>query len=396
MKKLILLFCGFIPWALSAQTEGINFLSDSTLQSALAKAKKANKLLFVDCYTSWCGPCKYMSNTIFPMPTVGAFYNDHFLNWKIDCEKVNKVDVTAFGKYGVKAFPTYLFLDGDGQVVHQALGARPAEQFIEVGKIALDPTQNSSGILKKMLSGDRSLATLNSYYMSDINAPSKYIDEYFATAADSAKLSLPAWQLFNHFMNNIDGTAFHYFLAHKAQYEQKVGKDEVDKKILSLLGYYARPGKEKEYEQIAQIDATLAAKAKMQNDYFKLQMALNRNPGDKEILDKLVATAVQLDNQYKMEIGMLNDLSWTIYLNYKKADDMEALKQAQIWSKRTVDAQPTNHAYNDTYAHILFDLGQKEEAIRLEEAALVKATEEQASDQISFYTKEIKRFKGLQ
>jgi thiol:disulfide interchange protein len=129
MRKIILIFFAAVSVSLSAQNEGIQFLGDSTLQSALAKAKQANKLLFVDCYTSWCGPCKYMAKNIFPLPEVGNFFNQHFLNWKVDCDKINKVDAGIFAKFNIRAWPTYLFLDGDGNIVHMALGSGPASFF---------------------------------------------------------------------------------------------------------------------------------------------------------------------------------------------------------------------------------------------------------------------------
>ena len=59
MKKFVLLF-GCVCFCLSvfAQT---NF-QDISFSEALKKAKEENKMVFVDCYTSWCGPCKYMAD----------------------------------------------------------------------------------------------------------------------------------------------------------------------------------------------------------------------------------------------------------------------------------------------------------------------------------------------
>ena len=68
MKKFVLLFtCMFITVFVFAQT---NF-QELTLAKALEKAKIENKYVFVDCYTSWCGPCKMMavSYTHLTLPT---------------------------------------------------------------------------------------------------------------------------------------------------------------------------------------------------------------------------------------------------------------------------------------------------------------------------------------
>jgi uncharacterized protein YyaL (SSP411 family) len=57
------------------------------------KAKKENKLIFVDAYASWCGPCKLMVKNIFPLKTVGDYYNSHFINAKIDMEKGEGIEL---------------------------------------------------------------------------------------------------------------------------------------------------------------------------------------------------------------------------------------------------------------------------------------------------------------
>lgn len=52
---------------------GIQFFEGS-YAVALAKAKAENKLLFVDIYASWCGPCKRLKATTFRDPEVGAYF----------------------------------------------------------------------------------------------------------------------------------------------------------------------------------------------------------------------------------------------------------------------------------------------------------------------------------
>ena len=88
MKRLISLFCClclFIPTF--AQTT----FQELTLEGALEKAKTGNKYVFVDCYTSWCGPCKLMTENIFPSKTVGDYMNNRFVCVKFDMEKYQKV-----------------------------------------------------------------------------------------------------------------------------------------------------------------------------------------------------------------------------------------------------------------------------------------------------------------
>jgi thiol:disulfide interchange protein len=92
MKKFkIVFFFTIITFGLFAQnktkTTGVLF-ETGTLGQALEKAasgkKNVPKLVFVDCYATWCGPCMYMTNTVFPMENIGAFFNINFVSIKID------------------------------------------------------------------------------------------------------------------------------------------------------------------------------------------------------------------------------------------------------------------------------------------------------------------------
>ena len=49
------------------------------LEKALEQAKVENKYVFVDCYTSWCGPCKMMAEKILPLKEVGEYMNGKFV-----------------------------------------------------------------------------------------------------------------------------------------------------------------------------------------------------------------------------------------------------------------------------------------------------------------------------
>src|SRR5690606_39985336 len=78
MRKLLFILC-CIPLLAVAQEKGIQFEHQTTWEKVKAKAKAENKHIFVDCFTTWCGPCKYMSSTIFPQEKVGYFFNAHFV-----------------------------------------------------------------------------------------------------------------------------------------------------------------------------------------------------------------------------------------------------------------------------------------------------------------------------
>ncbi len=113
---------------------GIQFFQ-GTWNEALAAAKKQKKLIFVDAYAVWCGPCKYMSNNVFPDAKVGEFFNKNFISYKFDMEKGEGPEFA--GKYKITAYPTLLFINADGEVVLREMGARDNNGFIQLGEKAL-------------------------------------------------------------------------------------------------------------------------------------------------------------------------------------------------------------------------------------------------------------------
>ena len=116
MKKISLLLILIISQQAFSQ-HSIKF-EESSFASILAKAKAEKKLVFMDAYASWCGPCKLMEKNVFTDKNVADFYNKNFVNARIDMEKGEGRDLAI--KYGVRSYPTFLFLNGEGDVVGNA------------------------------------------------------------------------------------------------------------------------------------------------------------------------------------------------------------------------------------------------------------------------------------
>jgi thioredoxin len=133
MRKIVLLML-ICVFAAGARGEGIRFFKGS-FQEALKQAKAENKKVFVDFYTTWCGPCQLMSKNVFPDDEVGAYFNEHFINYKINAE--DKVYLPEVKRYGVTAYPNMLILDAAGNVLGRQLGATDKNGFLRFAKLAL-------------------------------------------------------------------------------------------------------------------------------------------------------------------------------------------------------------------------------------------------------------------
>jgi thioredoxin 1 len=86
--------------------------------------KESNKLILLDFYATWCGPCKTISPIL-----------DELSNEYADTVTIGKVDVDENGdinsEYGIRAVPTVLFIK-DGVVVNKILGAKLKSEFKEI------------------------------------------------------------------------------------------------------------------------------------------------------------------------------------------------------------------------------------------------------------------------
>ncbi len=169
MKGKIILVLIFTISVLGLKAQGIEFFQGSW-KDALAKAKSEDKLLFVDAFAKWCGPCKAMAKNVFTQQKVGDFYNANFINLKLDMEETDGV---TFGhKYPVAAYPTLFFLDGDGKVIKKVTGGQQPDGLIIQGEDALKKNDKSGKYEEKYMAGDRSFELMLNYIKA-LNAAGK-------------------------------------------------------------------------------------------------------------------------------------------------------------------------------------------------------------------------------
>lgn len=133
MKKMLMVAIAALMFAGNAlaqtKTDGTKF-TEGTFAEVQAAAVKANKPIFMDVYTTWCGPCKFMTSTIFPAKAAGDYMNATFINTKFDAEKGEGIELAK--KYVVKGYPTMLILDSNGKELGRVVGSsRTPEEFVE-------------------------------------------------------------------------------------------------------------------------------------------------------------------------------------------------------------------------------------------------------------------------
>lgn len=168
MKKAVWVSFLFLCVAFSVNAQGIKFF-DGSYEDALKLAKKEKKAIFVDVYTSWCGPCKKMAKEVFADKQVGDFFNRTFVSMKLDAEK--QKDNTFFKSYQASSFPSYFWLSSDGELLHTAGSYMKPNDFIKLAKEALnsDFLGKSKELKQRWDNGERSSELLNSYVFNVVS-----------------------------------------------------------------------------------------------------------------------------------------------------------------------------------------------------------------------------------
>lgn len=246
-NKITILFGAIIMCCLSLSTyaqenKGIQFVEGKTYAEALAQAKQENKMLFIDCFTTWCGPCKMLSKDVFPQEIVGNFFNPKFVSLKVDMEKGEGVELKK--KFEVRAFPTLLFINADGEVVNRIVGACPAEELIKRAEEGMSE-KGLAAMQKKYEGGERSEQFLIDYLdvLSGAYMQKECVDVAALLLEGKTDQMLEKKGLYDAFLEYVsspEDPVFHYVLAHQAEFGKKYDAVRLQNKLDRTWSSYPR------------------------------------------------------------------------------------------------------------------------------------------------------------
>ncbi len=376
MKKILLTF--FIANCLLpavAFPQGIDFIHDKSFKEILDMAKAQNKLVFMDCYTSWCGPCKRLAATVFPDSAVGEFFNSTFVNTKFDMEKGEGVDIS--GKYQIRAYPTLLWLDGDGNVKHKIVGGLDPTGLIQNGKKAVDPTPGILTGMKKLYADGKRDADFLNDYVNTLNASDEKYETVFAeylTKLSSNELIDPKHTrtIFN-LTKDLKSPGLSYLVKNKDYYMNLVGAEAFNKKINQIAAKAVSEAPRADDKNLFQsaMDLLKANKAADHAEQtLKLSMDYYTHMNDWVNYDKNASLYVK--KYVSKNVAALNDIAWTYFLN---VNDDAQLQKATKWAYTCVNTD-NKYTYNLTYAYLLYKQNIYKEAERACDYAIIRAKEE--------------------
>jgi len=103
--------------------------SSASYQDALAAASADGKFVFIDFYTTWCGPCKRLEEVTYRDSGVAGLLSD-VVCLKFDAENGAGVDLAD--TYRVSAYPTLVLLGSDGNEIDRHIGYLDPGEFVQV------------------------------------------------------------------------------------------------------------------------------------------------------------------------------------------------------------------------------------------------------------------------
>lgn len=332
MKKIISGLFIFFSTIILAQDE-IHF-QDLPFKDLIAKAKKENKIVFIDAYAAWCGPCKMMERNIFTKKSVSDYYNANFVNARFDMEKGEGRDIAA--KYGVRSYPTYLFLNGDGELISQNMGYMEESPFLAMAKEVNSPNNKKGSLKDRFAKGEKdpefliNIIKLNS--STDFEFAKKASERYFENKKKTEELSKDDVSYLLFFLKSVEDPNYKVFIDRKSEIikflpentytefgnqlklskiaeesldlqnkrindeyflknaEPLVGKDEARRRLNQIkLGYYEQNGNFAEYEKTAL-------------EYYKNSDSFDTN--------ELLKTAWVFSDNVKTQVSLKKAVEW--------------------------------------------------------------------------------------
>jgi thiol-disulfide isomerase/thioredoxin len=372
MKKIILFSITMFLCLARPQAQGIEFFH-GTFAEALAKSKAENKLIFMDAFAEWCGPCKRMAATVFTDEKVGKFMNSNFICLKMDMEKGEGPELSR--KYDVSAYPTLLFLNATGGLVQRNVGALPVDGFLTTARQALGKMDNTKEFEKSYTEGKREPEFVHNYVRAlnrSGKSSLKVVNDYLQKADMKESMTL---KIIFEGTSQADSKVFDLLIKNRAAiaalYSDKQVKDRIEEACEKTAANAVQfKSAELQAEAKAKMKANLPEKA----EAFAADSDMKFFKAANDVKSYCKACETALKKEGKNDARNL----YTIAKQMTDAfpEDKAVLKDAEKYLKKAAENGGLVEYYY-LYAQTLHRNGKKSEALTNAEKALKLAKDSQ-------------------
>lgn len=364
MKK-ILVAALLVLTSWSVQGQGIEFF-EGTWEEALMEAQAQEKVIFVDAYAVWCGPCRRMANNVFTNSKVGEFYNEHFINLKLDMEQEEGMRFRQ--TYPVAAFPTLYYIDFNGEVVNQMRGAQDVEGFIRLGEVALNMIDRSANFAEAYENGDRSPELVYEYVkaLNQAGKPTLKISNDYLREQDDLTTEQNLLFILEATVE-ADSRIFGLLVKHRDAIEALVGADAVQERILYASTNTAQKAADFKVESLLEeAQAAMKSHCPEMAKQFVLESNLEYYLARRDRSGYLKA-AKAFGKKGDADTQEFYRMSQDLYAYF--SEDAKCRKQAEAYAKKACEDSEQFFTYLH-YARLLQESGKLDEAIEVAKQAL--------------------------
>jgi thiol-disulfide isomerase/thioredoxin len=373
MKKMLKIIGYCLAMLISIQAVGQHEIAFRalSLNELKALAAKEKKPIFIDCFTSWCGPCKWMDKNVFVDPAVAEYYNRNFINARFDAEKGEGVAIKK--EYNVAVFPTYLFIDEKGAIIHRSNSRMSAEEFIAEAQRAVNPKLNFSYLQKEYAGGRRDLSFLLSYYLGLKNIDTRLAAEI----GDSISRNFPESQLatamglkaITELAHSEDDRLGKYFLQNTGLFNQLASKGKLDslknRMLTNKMYAIVRSGDDSAFWErlkyfTSSSDTSLQKQAVMSESDFYLSR--------KRFADYIALAAKARTGILRYDAEKLSFMARSAHR--RGTGDTTTWDAAYQLAKQAAMQSPNDYSAQSTLSQICLSLRKKEEGIAAAQKAL--------------------------
>lgn len=395
----VLFIVSIVPTA-SVVAQGIKWQNGS-FEDVIKTSKKQHKIIFLDVYATWCGPCKLMDSQVFADSTIGKIFNTQFINAKIDGETVEGKQLVE--QFELNSYPSRLFITENWEVLSKQEGTSSITNLLKIAATVTERSKSNSSndeLEERYLRGNREPAFLYVYLKSRqlMSLENGHVLNQYLTAITPSEQVLPTTLTL--ILENADilsGKAFDIIIAHK--------NDSVfNRKIKALLNFNFNKAVNLKSEQL--LNDVLIANGKLYStfsevnaintetkiNYFDLTKQYNAFFETTDFwynsyfLKKDIITfqnSIGLKSVYAKKLQHAAEIVANVF------NEPTKLEKSIIWIRKSIELEEKYTNVN-IYSRLMYILGNKNEAIVLKKRALLLAKQEAVSkDEIVLLEQEL-------